>query len=68
MKFKEGDRVRMSPRALKAKLHIPGSLPIESSSTGVIISILPNGHIRVLRDKRKDIQRYHPDFWIKEEA
>ena len=62
-KLKEGDRVRMTKIAIDQHLHKVGRLPIEPSSTGVVISILPDNFIRVLRDNRKDIRKYHIKFW-----
>jgi len=60
------DRVKMTDDAIRGGLHSCNGLPIESSSTGILISILPNGHYRVLRDRRKAIETYHPSFWEKE--
>ena len=65
MTIRERDRVKMTQKALDQGLHKPGYLPIEPSFTGTVISVLPSGSLRILRDRRKDIVRYHPSFWEK---
>ena len=61
--FFEGARVRMTPEAIRQGLHKAGRLPIKPSDTGTIISICDDGLVRILRDHRKDIRKYSPDFW-----
>ncbi len=58
----------MSKSALSQRLHISRTVPVEPSSTGIIVSVLSDGHIRVLRDGRKTVCTYSPDFWIKKKG
>lgn len=59
--MKEGDRIKMTDKAIKQGLggFKPG---FGVSTTGVVISYNPP-FINVKRDNRKSIETYHESFW-----
>lgn len=65
-KFKEGQRVRMTPEALKQSLHGHRA----NRRTGAVKGFVdyapvgdPANPVRILRDGERTAKTYHMDFW-----
>lgn len=59
-----GDRIKMTPLAIKKGFHHTNwKVDCKSITTGVLVGFTQDGALKVKRDGIKTIGRYHPDFW-----